>query len=550
VRNAILHLPTPQRLIMSRWFNTIGPCHSDRHYTLAPTRRLPNLQRLIDQQSYFVLHAPRQIGKTTAMLAFAQELTNAGRYAAVVVSAQVGAPFNDDPGAAELAILSSWQRDAKFHLPQELQPPPWPEAPPGQRIQWALDAWSRSIPRPLVLFIDEIDALQDQALLSILRQLRDGFPTRPTIFPQALALIGLRDIRDYKVRAHRSGGEGPDRLNTASPFNIKAESFTLRNFHAEEVAELYQQHTDETGQVFTPEAVQRAFEVTDGQPWLVNALARQMVEVLAPDPATVVTVDLVEAAKQLLIDRRDTHLDSLAERLSEQRVQRVLEPMLAGLELPVTPNDDRQYLVDIGLLKRDPAGGLVIANPIYREILPRTLSSGPQDSLPVIAPTWLTASGDLNLEVLRQSFMAFWLQHGEALMGSAPYHEIAPHLVLMAFLDRVANGGGSVDREYAIGRDRMDLCLRYRQQVLGIEVKVWRDRKSDPLPQGLVQLESYLARLGQDVGWLVIFDRRSNHRSDRRSQEAELEERLTDGERLTSCELTTEQGRQITVIRA
>jgi hypothetical protein len=228
----------------------------------------------------------------------------------------------------------------------------------------------------------------------------------------------------------------------------------------------------------------------------------------------------------------------------------VLEPMLAGLELPVTPNDDRQYLVDIGLLKRDPAGGLVIANPIYREILPRTLSSGPQDSLPVIAPTWLTASGDLNLEVLRQSFMAFWLQHGEALMGSAPYHEIAPHLVLMAFLDRVANGGGSVDREYAIGRDRMDLCLRYRQQVLGIEVKVWRDRKSDPLPQGLVQLESYLARLGQDVGWLVIFDRRSNHRSDRRSQEAELEERLTDGERLTSCELTTEQGRQITVIRA
>jgi hypothetical protein len=61
--------------------------------------------------------------------------------------------------------------------------------------------------------------------------------------------------------------------------------------------------------------------------------------------------------------------------------------MLAGLELPLTANDDRQYLVDIGLLKRDPAGGLVIANPIYREILPRTLSLGPQDSLPIIQPT-------------------------------------------------------------------------------------------------------------------------------------------------------------------
>ena len=54
-------------------------------------------------------------------------------------------------------------------------------------------------------------------------------------------------------------------------------------------------------------------------------------------------------------------------------------------------------------------------------------------------------------------------------LSSAAYHEIAPHIVLMAFLHRVVNGGGMLEREYAIGSDRMDLCLRYKDVTLGIE---------------------------------------------------------------------------------
>jgi hypothetical protein len=126
--------------------------------------------------------------------------------------------------------------------------------------------------------------------------------------------------------------------------------------------------------------------------------------------------------------------------------------------------------------------------------------------------------GALDLDALLEAFLAFWLQHGEPLLKSAPYAEIAPHLVMMAFLDRVANGGGTLDREYAIGRDRMDLCLRYREITLGIEIKVWRSGRPDPLAKGLTQLDGYLERLNQTFGWLVIFD----HRADI----PELEERL------------------------
>jgi hypothetical protein len=515
---------------MSRWFNTAGPCQADNHYLLPPMARLPRVEKLIAQRSYFVIHAPRQIGKTTAILSLAEQLNASGQYVSAVLSVEIGAPFGDDIGAAELAILAVWRDTLEFRLPPKSQPPTWDDAPPGQRINHALKKWSQACPLPLVIFIDEADALRDQTLVSLLRQLRDGYARRPKGFPSSIGLIGLRDVRDYKVV---SGGS--DRLNTASPFNIKVESLTLRNFNELEVAELYQQHTADTGQIFTPEAIQLAFDLTQGQPWLVNALARQLTEEIAPEPTIAITPTMVEEAKEILIRRQDTHLDSLAERLRENRVKVIIEPILGSQELPQTSNEDRQYLVDLGLLRRDPAGGLVIANPIYREVLPRVLAQGSQDSLPMISPSWLTTTGEIDTDRLLHAFMDFWLQHGEALLKSAAYPEIAPHLVLMAFLHRVINGGGTLEREYAIGRDRMDLCLRYGAVILGIELKVWRTGRPDPLTKGLVQLEGYLDRLKQSNGWLVIFDRRTSV--------------LPLEERMQTALAQTANGQQVVVIR-
>ena len=516
---------------MTRWFNVAGPCRPDIHYMLSATTRLPNVLRLIAQQSYFVLHAPRQTGKTTAMLTLAQELTASGQYVAALLSLEVGAPFSTDLQMAEAAILEDWTMAAQWQLPEALHPPPWPVAEPGSRISAVLNTWAQQAPRPLVVFLDEIDTLQGAALISILRQLRSGYTRRPMAFPHALALIGLRNVRDYKVA---SGGS--DRLRSTSPFNIKVESLTLRDFTADEVAELYAQHTADTGQVFTPDALTRAFDLTQGQPWLVNALARQAVEVLVPDPTQPVDAAVIDAAKEILIARQDTYLDSLAERLREERVRRIIEPMLAGQTISMVPEDDRRYVLDLGLTRRDPAGGLVIANPIYREIIPRSLAQGSQDTLPHIAPTWLTATGELDPPQLLHAFLSFWRQHGEPLLRSAPYAEIAPHLVLMAFLHRVVNSGGTLEREYAIGRDRMDLCLRYGAVTLGIELKVWRENRADPLSVGLAQLDGYLAGLGLDSGWLVIFDQRPDQ--------------PPIADRTTTEEAVTPNGRAVTVIRA
>ena len=510
-----------------RWFNIAGPCQSDIHYMLPPIARLPKVDRLIAQRSYFVMHAPRQVGKTTAMLKLAQQLTDSGKYTALLVSAEVGAAFLHDPAQAQSAMLAAWQSAASVWLPSELQPPDWSEV---DYISTALRLWVQQSTRPIVLFIDEIDALQDETLISVLRQLRDGYPRRPIGFPVSLALIGLRDIRDYKVA---SGGS--DRLNTSSPFNIKVVSLTIKNFTLEEITALYQQHTDDTGQIFTPEAIDHAFYLTKGQPWLVNALAKEIVEELVTDESQPIEVDHMNQAKEILIQRRDTHIDSLAERLREKRVKAILEPMLSGQELGEVPNDDVEFLLDLGLCCIDETGNLAIANPIYREVLPRTLAFTTTITLGQIYPTWLTASGELNELALLDAFLLFWRQHGQPLLRNVSYHEIAPHIVLMAFLHRVVNGKGSMEREYAIGSDRMDLCLQYGAVTLGIELKVWREGRPDPLIRALEQIDRYLAGLSLNSGWIVIFDQRSGIGP------------IAD--RTTVEQAETINGRQITVIR-
>ncbi len=260
--------------------------------------------------------------------------------------------------------------------------------------------------------------------------------------------------------------------------------------------------------MFTPEAIAHAYFLSQGQPWLVNALAKEAVEELVSDPAIAITVDHINQVKEILIQRRDTHIDSLTSLLREPRVKAVLEPILAGTDLGDVPIDDVEFLLDLGLCRIDETGNVAIANPIYREVLPRILAFTTTISLGQLTPSWLTARGDLDPRSLLEAFLQFWRQNGQPLLANVHYHEIAPHIVLMAFLHRVVNGGGTLEREYAIGSDRMDICLRYRNVTLAMELKVWRKGEKDPLEQGLKQLDKYLAGLGLQEGWLFIFDQR------------------------------------------
>ncbi|MCF7997052.1 MAG: ATP-binding protein [Chromatiaceae bacterium] len=523
-----------------RFFNTEGPIRPDDHYNLPPLTRwdLGQVLSLIEQKKYFLLHAPRQTGKTSCLLALMAHLNRNGRYRAVYANLEGSQAWREHLADAMATIVTDIATSAQVWLGDEERPKHAREVlastAPGSALSVFLSQWCQRSAQPLVLLLDEVDALVGDTLLSLLRQLRAGYPQRPTAFPHTVVLCGVRDLRDYRIHARSERAV----ITGGSAFNIKAKSLRLGDFSAEETRTLLLEHTQETGQVFTPEALEQVWTLTQGQPWLVNALAyRACFELPAGrDRTQPITRALIDQAKEQMILERVTHLDQLAHKLQEPQVRRVIEPMLAGTLIEDASEDERDYLVDLGLLKRDGASGLIVANPIYREVLPRALASGTQDSLPQIAPSWLKADGSLDPKQLLDAFLAFWRQHGEPLLNSAPYHEIAPHLVLMAFLHRVINGGGTLEREYAIGSGRMDLCLRYGSVTLGMELKVWRDGRPDPLAEGLKQLDTYLAGLGLDSGWLLIFDRRAG--------QPPIEARTS------SQQMTSPGGRGIVLVRA
>ena len=524
-----------------RFFNTAGPCEPERHFMVPAAERLPDARRTIDQGGYFVVHAPRQTGKTTTLRALARQLAAEEKYAALHFSCEEGEPAQDDFVRAQRAVLSAIRVRAAQELPPELRPPPWPEAEDLTLLGAGLRAWTHACPRPLVLFFDEIDALRGESLRSVLRQLRAGYPDRPKDFPWSVVLCGLRDVRDYKVA---SGGD-PSRLGTASPFNIKVVSERLSNFTEAQVRALYQQHSDEAGQPFEEAALVRAFEVTCGQPWLVNALAREVIERMGVAPPAPITAEHIEQAKEQLILTRATHLDSLVARLAEPRVRRIIEPVLAGTMEGggAGYNDDIEYLRDLGLIAPD--NPVRVANPIYREVIVRVLAAELEPRITAEPRSFLLPDGRLDLGRMLREFADFWREHGDVLQNNLVYHEVAPQLVLMAYLQRIVNGGGYVDREYGVGRGRIDLCVRMpcvdrdgrrAWQREALELKVWAPGKPDPLGRGLAQLEGYLERLGLDHGTLVIFDRRP---------EAEPIEARTRFE-----EAQTPRGYAVTVLRA
>ena len=489
-----------------RKFNTTGPCFPDEHYMLPALDRLPGIRELVAGGNYFVVHAPRQTGKTTALQALVQEINDKGDMFAIYCSLET-LQNRSDPEKTNIAIrdlIADNLEMSPFYLPVANAPALRSDrGGVGLAMRTVLQNACRASGKPVVVFFDEADCLVGDALISFLRQLRDGYVNRKLMpFPKSVALVGMLDVRDYKAQIRPDG----ESLGQISPFNIIAEDMLIPNFVESDIRTLYAQHTAETGQVFADGVVEDVWRLTRGQPWLVNAIAHECVaKIHAFRYAEPITVADVEAAKEAIIRRRDTHVDSLMERMREPRVRRLVEPLILGDDTELTANDDDwRFVTDLGLLRVD-RGALVPANPMYAEIIGRYLSHGEQDRMIRSVPEtpWVKDDG-LDMAGLMAAFQRFWRENSGADRDIMGYREAVPHLVLMAFLQRVTNGGGHINREMALGQGRLDLCVEFRGARYAIEVKTSANFKGE---KSYEQCVKYLDDLGLSEGWMPIFDK-------------------------------------------
>jgi len=517
---------------MARFFNTTGFCNPRRHYMVEPFRGMfDDIYRLIEAEQFFVLHAPRQTGKTTFLHALAHRLNREGKYIGLVFSVETaGVPSFTQEQADERMVDALYNMRNLFLPPEEH--PPAPEHPIS--LKNYLVAWASAQTKPIVLLVDEADSLWDDVLVAFLRQMRDGFQLRPTGFPQSVALVGLRDIREYRMKAR---GDNPS-LGSGSPFNVKAKSFFLPVFTREEVRGLLQEHTNDTGQAFAEAVFEKIYAFSGGQPWLTNALANEIVaELLNNDYSKPITPDMVETARENLIAQRQTHLDSLVDKLKETRVRRVVMSIITGASPQFDNFDDAMlYCRDLGIIAPD--APVRFANPIYREIITRIVNSSfhygfDQD---IVDTQWyLHPDGRMDMDKLLRAFVDFYRRHSESWLERFEFKEAGHQLLLMAFLQRIVNGGGRIEREMAAGNGRTDLVVFWKDQVIPIELKIKYDKWTRE--DGLRQIGRYMDKLGQKHGYLILFEPKSSELIPWEERLRWTDETLADGRRVTVVEM-------------
>jgi hypothetical protein len=416
---------------------------------------------------YCVIHSPRQTGKTTFLQSWAREINSDGEAVACYVSVEACQGISDR-AEAMITINMSICASAKN---QGLPAPELLFDDAEFLLYRTMRKWAELVaPKPLVVLIDEADVLEGDPLISFLRQLRNGFAEREAgKFPVSIALVGMRDLKDYITAA--KGGTAP---NPGSPFNIKEDSATISNFTQSNIENLFAQRTLETGQKITADAVDYVYEQSKGQPWIVNSLfMRATMRVLDEASTETVTLAHVKEAREQMVLARETHLDALAYRMENPAVRKVMESLIIGDSDPqLAEGEAFRLCLDLGLVTKE-RGTPTVANPMYREVLARHLTYGPQLAIPEPEWQWEKADGSLDMDTLLKEFQKFWRRNSELWDQKMNYTEAFPHLLLMAFLQRVINGGGHIEREYAAGRGRVDIAVEYKGRTCIIEIKTW-----------------------------------------------------------------------------
>ena len=526
---ACMDIDREERDIMERFFNTAGPMMAERNYCIDPLTRIDweEIQRLISDYRYFVMHAPRQTGKTSALFAMMRMLNEEGDYACAYSNIEAAQAARGDVAQGIATVCSVVSADIAHYLKRE-ELKQWflTESklyPPQDQLTRLLEYWTVISDKPTVLFIDEIDALVGDTLVSVLRQLRAGYNKRPGEFPQSVILCGVRDVRDYRI--HQGDGEI---ITGGSAFNIKTESLRMGNFSQEETKALWLQHTEETGQVFDEAIFPELWEDTFGQPWLVNALGYEITWKLRAnrDRSRRITLSDYREAREGLIQSRATHLDQLTDKLQEPRVHSVISELLASEENTVHALPaDIEYVADLGLIQTRPS--IRISNRIYQEVIPRELTWSTQVMIGTQETAWyVTPEHRLDIPKLLAAFQQFFREHADSWVEAFDYKEAGPQLLMQAFLQRIVNGGGHINREYGLGRKRTDLFLAWPldeaqgmhgplQRVV-IELKLKRGVLETVMAKALEQTVDYARRAGADEAHLVIFDRDGDRTWDER----------------------------------
>ncbi len=469
-----------------REFNTSGPNIPSRHYTIQRTDLIKKGVKLVENERYFTIWAPRQTGKSTYFRQLAEKLIEQGYKVAHI-------NFENYKTASLKSFLSRFTRYIKeqwgFDYSTETE------------LSYIFELIEAQKQEKCVLIIDEVEGINKEYFGTFLHSIRNAYHSRENHCLKSVILVGVSNIVGVVS-------------DNASPFNI-ADNLNVPYFTNEEVLELLGQHETETGQLFEPKVKQKISEITANQPGLVNGFARQLVE-KNPDKKTIDYADYLKVEHWYLNQTIDKNISNILNKANEERafVERLL---FTEDKIPFKINKPHiKFLHTNGLIKEDENGYVEFWVPLYKKTVhdafyPYMNGEQSQISRTIFAEEYFTEAGDLKLEKLIQNYKEYVKRRGfnphREKDENGNYKSIKEAALIYSFETYIhafiTQTDGKIYREANTGLGKSDMILNVRNKEYLIETKIYYAFKQ--FDDGKKQLAYYCKSLNLTKGIYLVY---------------------------------------------
>jgi hypothetical protein len=468
-----------------RYFNTSGPNIRAEHYTLERPALVVKGLDLVHKKRYFTIWAPRQTGKSTYFRFLAEALEKEG-YLVCHIN------FENYAKAAFPSFMERLALSLEEDFGLELKNLDLPQI--FHKIEQAKD-------KKFVLIIDEVEGINSDYFGQFLHTIRNAYHSRDKHGLHAVIFVGVSNITGVVQ-------------DNASPFNI-SDSLEVDYFTKEEVFELFAQHETATGQLFETTVKEKIYDITAGQPGLVNGFGHRLLEVFG-DKRVINYLDYLEVEHWYLFKALDKNVANVINKAKNH--QKFLEQLLF-LEQEIPFDIDKEhirYFYVNGLIKDNKEGNIRFWVPLYKKRLQKyfyPLMNGEAQQLR--ANMWLekylTADKKLDIDKIIKEYQAYAKKRGfryfiendengdpKGLREAALIYSFETYI--QAFLSAV-EGKSYLEPHVALGRS--DLIINVAGNESVIEGKVFYDYLR--FKKGKEQLAYYIKSLGLKTGIYLVF---------------------------------------------
>ncbi len=496
-----------------RKFSSYGPINTNLHYYAPRTALIEHAYtQLVGEDTdrgghYITVWAPRQTGKTWLMQQVVRKIKTQGDFEVVITTLQSAKTEKTMAGVLEVLV-----DNLRLRFNQD-----FPYITAWKQLRTLFT--DKYFPKPVILILDEFDALDQEFINQFANEFRSIYTERlneadkisgeKSYLLHGLALIGVRSVL------------GIENV-TGSPFNVQR-SLHIPNLTADEVAGMFKWYEQESGQVIEPGVIERLFYETQGHPGLTCWLGELLTETYNQEPERPLTMADFEAVYAAALDvlPNNTILNIISKAKQDPYKQTVLTMFKTDYKIPFKYDDEHlNYLYLNGVIDQEQVGRTAyyakFSSPFVQKRLFNYFSNDLfRDMAQLYAPfenlDSIINDTELHIKNLLRRYEQYLQQNRDWLFKSAPrrttdlrIYEAVYHFNLYMYLHKFLESyGGQVYPEFPTGNGKVDLFISYAGRLYGLEVKSYTQQHD--YKKALRQAAKYGQQLGLEQMWLIFF---------------------------------------------